>query len=200
MKYKISKFEEMIRQQAECRRFLHPIQLLQEGVYGKSYLEEGSYYSTLSHNEGELAEMFAASVYNADIDRQTGYDLVDKTGNTIEVRFRRLYPDTTSSGYQTCIDKLLSKTADKLFVLIYNPVTENLDGFEYPRKEYDERVTVRWSCRDNNYTEYGGKRNRIGLPSSKEIFLNRQINTPPDFSNYTYDDLVKEMVSRGLSV
>ena len=200
MKYKISRFDEMVRQQAECRRFLHPIQLLQEGVYGKSYLEEGWHYSTLSHNEGDLAEEFAAALYNADIDRQTGHDLRDKNGNTVEVRFRRLYPDTTSSGYQTSIDKLINKTAPKLFILIYNPVTETLDGFEYLKNEYKERVTIRWSCRDNNYTEYGGKRNRIGLPSSKEVFNRRQIDHSYDISKIAYMDIVKELVSRGIPV
>lgn len=168
MKYKFSKFDEMVRQQAECRRFLHPIQLLQEAVYGKSYLEEGSRY--LSQNEGDLGEEFAAKLYKAKIDRQSGYDLVREDGETIEVRFRRLYQDSASSGYQTCIDKLNGKTASRLCVLVYNPITETLDGFEYNRREYGERVTIRWSCRDSNYTDYGGKRNRINLPPSGELY------------------------------
>lgn len=198
MKYKFSKFEEMVRQQAECHRFLHPIQLLQEGVYGKSYLEEGSRY--LSQNEGDLGEEFAARLYDAEIDRQAGHDLRLKSGETVEVRFRRLYPDSSSSGYQTCVDKLHTKTADKLFILVYNPITEALDGFEYSRKEYGERVTVRWSCRDSNYTEYGGKRNRVGLPSSKDVFNRSRTQPVHDISKLTYEDIVKELVSRGVSM
>jgi hypothetical protein len=198
MKYKFSKFDEMVRQQAECHRFLHPIQLLQEGVYGKSYLEEGSRY--LSQNEGDLAEEFAARLYGAAIDRQAGHDLLLKSGKTVEVRFRRLYPDSSSSGYQTCVDKLHTKTADTLFILIYNPITEALDGFEYGQKEYGERVTIRWSCRDSNYTEYGGKRSQIGLPSPKEVFNQSRTKPVYDITKFTYEDIVKELVSRGISV
>jgi len=172
-KYQTPKFVLMVRQQAECDRFLRPIQLMQEGVYGKSYLTEGGEYSTLSYNEGDLGEEFAALYYKAKIDRQSGHDLQEKSGNTVEVRFRRLSPDRTSSGYQTSIDKLENKTAPKLFVLVYNPVTDKLDGFEYDN--YGERVTIRWSCRDNNYTEYGGKRNFVEIPSPIELFRSSMV-------------------------
>ena len=167
MKYKFSKFDEMFRQWAECRRFLHPIQLMQEAVYGKSYLNEGFHY--LPNNEGDLGEEFAAKLYKAKIDRQAGHDLVLKDGETIEVRFRRLHQDSSSSGWQTCIDKLNNKTANRLFVLVYNPITEALDEFEYNRREYGERVTIRWSCRNGDYTDNGGRRNRINLPPSDEL-------------------------------
>jgi hypothetical protein len=167
-KYQTPKFVLMVRQQAECNRFLRPIQLMQEGVYGKSYLTEGGEYSILSYNEGDLGEEFAALCYKAKIDRQSGHDLEEKTKDKIEVRFRRLAASTTDSGYSVTIEGLKFKTAEKLFVLVYNPVTDKLDGFEY--NSYGERVTIRWSCRDNSYTEYGGKRNFVEIPSPIELF------------------------------
>jgi len=150
----------MVLQAEEARRYLHPIQLLQEKVYGKSYLDENSRY--LSINEGDLAETYAAKLYKADIDRRSGHDLIRPNGETIEVRFRRLYEDSSSSGLTSCIDKLLAKTANKLCVLIYNPATETLDRFEYNQGEFGERVTIRWSVRNGDYTEGGGKLNRVG--------------------------------------
>ena len=70
------------------------------------------------------------------------------------------------------------KTAEKLFILVYNPVTDKLDGFEYDN--YDERVTVRWSCRDNRYTDLGGKNNLVEIPEPKDLFRSSMVEAIRD--------------------
>ena len=200
-KYEISKFVQMVRQQAECNRFLRPIQLMQEGVYGTSYLEEGGEYSTLPYNEGDLGEEFAALYYKAKVDRQSGHDLAEKLGTKVEVRFRRLAQPKNDSGYQATIEGLKPKTAEKLFILAYNPVTDKLDGFEYD--DYDERVTVRWSCRDSRYTDHGGKNNFVEIPEPRDLFRSSMIGAIEDEdwtmvkklgANFTVDE-IKNLIS-----
>ena len=192
--YKQMKFKEAIRKQAECRRYLHAIQLLQEGVYGKSYLDDGGEDSTLCVDAGELAEEFAATFYEAEIDRQRGHDILKKCGLRVEVKFRRLALDSNSSAYYATVDKLNTKDADKLFYVVYNPITQLLDGFEYNSGDFQDSITVRWSSRDQDYTEKGGKNNRIQLPQPKDLFRKKIIHT---FQSEDYDSFRK--VCRGYS-
>jgi hypothetical protein len=161
-------FKEALRQEAEARRILRPVQLLQEAVYGYSYVESGE-KCALTTDFGVLAEEYAASYYQAEIDRQKGHDLLQSDGWTIEVKARRLAPDSANSGHFTTIDKLRDKDAKELFVLVYNPVTDSLDGFKYAREEFGDTVTIRWSDSKGQYTEKGGRNNLIQLPSPADI-------------------------------
>jgi hypothetical protein len=171
---KFKNFKEAIRTQTECRRVLHSVQLLQEAVYGKSYLDTGGENSILSTNTGDLGEWVAASYYGADVDRQSGHDILKKAGITIESKYRTMYADPKSSAYLASAE-VITKNADKLFFLVYNPVREKLDAFEYQKGEYGKTVTVRWSTRDNEYKM--GKTNRIDFPEPKELFRNQVMST-----------------------
>ncbi len=162
------KFKEALKLQAECRRFLRPIELLQEAVYGYSYMEKGEKCS-LTTDIGVLTEEYAAAFYKARIDRQKGHDLIQDDGWRIEAKGRRLAPDSARCGHFTTIDKLRDKDADELFVLVYNPVTDGLDGFKYLQEEFDDTITIRWSDSKGEYTDRGGKNNLVKLPHPSNI-------------------------------
>ena len=155
-------FSDALRARERVNRTLIPVRFFQQGVYGNSFEEQPD--NEFDSRVDRLAEKFTSLAVNGKHDPQTGWDVVRPDGTKIEVRYRSLsFPtkDDSSNKVSMTWKELEDKTAEELFLYVYNPSLKSVDLFIYPKKIYKEGVTVRYSTARQDYTSSGGGTFRV---------------------------------------
>jgi hypothetical protein len=85
------------------------------------------------------------------------FDVLEKSGETAEVKFRTMSePTATVPSNVACVSRVevQDKTADRLFFWVYNPTTCQIDLFVIPKEVYlPKGYTIRYSPSKGEYTE-----------------------------------------------
>ena len=133
--YKPSELDKALASEAEAKKILIPTEFFQKGVYGSSFRD--GHDPERDQKIYRLAEKFTAILVGGEWKPCAGYDVL--APKTKEVKTRSLsLPNDAKSGCVATVSPLevQNKTADELFVYVYNPMTLNVDLFVVPKQVY----------------------------------------------------------------